>query len=306
MTITIETTQLDPDFNINELTTGTLDGNGVFDVMMTAVKAHLHKEFENNRIRGTDYANAYIQAMNNAMQQASNYALQKAKQALEIQLLEAQLAKLGVDTGLVVKQGALVDAQASHEIAQVAKINHEIEHLFPLQVKLAEHEVRLKDKQVDLAQKDIELKQNQIELGHKELQLKEKQLTIAEKEIGIKEKQLEITEYELTHKLPAEVKNTNAQASLYEQKVITETAQTDPSVNKQGSVIWYNNKVLEQQARTYDNDSKLKVLSVLVDTWKIRYNEDPDNNEVTAINKLTDPTIGQAVDRLLTSTGITQ
>lgn len=89
-------------------------------------------------------------------------------------------------------------------------------------------------------------------------------------------------------------------------KVVTEKAQTDASVIGKGSVIDHNNKVLAQQVSiSYDNDSKLKATSMLVDTWKVRRNDDPDEAPVNDINKLADPNIGTAVVKVLQSVGIT-
>ena len=120
----------------------------------------------------------------------------------------------------------------------------------------------------------------------------------------MKEKQLQLAEHELTVKAPLEAKQIQMQADLYKQKVITEKAQTDGSVINPDSVIAHNNKVLGEQAKSYVADSKLKATGILVDTWKIRRTDDPDEAPVNAQNKLTDPTIGKAVDSLLNQVGI--
>lgn len=327
MPIVIDHANLSSGFNINELTSGTLDGNGVFDILMKSVSEHLGREFANNRMRGTDYANAYVQAMNNALNQACGYALQKTKQPLEIQLMEAQLQKMAVDTGLVIKQGALIDAQASHELAQTSRINYEIAYILPIQlhlakldielkreqVKIAEQEFELKKKQVDLAQKELDLKERQIELAiievgikkqelilrEKEVALKDSQLALMAKEIDLKAQQIALMQYEMQYKLPAEVRNTNAQASLYEQKTITERGQTNAGVIGENSVMALNNNVLKEQALHFTNDSKIKVMSALIDTWKVRFTEDPNNNAVTSTAGITDPNIGRAVTSAL-------
>lgn len=313
MPIVIDHANLSSGFNINELTSGTLDGNGVFDILMKSVSEHLGREFANNRMRGTDYANAYVQAMNNALNQACGYALQKTKQPLEIQLMEAQLQKMAVDTGLVIKQGALIDAQASHELAQTSRINYEIAYILPIQlhlakldielkreqVKIAEQEFELKKKQVDLAQKELDLKERQIELAIKEVALKDRQLALMAKEIDLKVQQIALMQYEMQYKLPAEVRNMNAQASLYEQKTITERGQTNAGVIGENSVMALNNNVLKEQALHFTNDSKIKVMSALIDTWKVRFTEDPNNNAVTSTAGITDPNIGRAVTSAL-------
>lgn len=282
---------ISPDFNIDELTEGKLDGNGVFDKLMKTFELHLEREYNKQRIRGTDYANAYIGLINNALNQVSNYALEKSKLPLELQLLEAQIHKTATDTIVATKQGGLIDAQIHKEMAQTEMLHLEMEYKFP-------KELALIDEQIANMKAEIALKE-------KELALRDKQLDISIKELGIKEQQLRLAEYEVQVKAPAEVRSINAQADLYSQKVVTEKAQTDASVIGKGSVIDHNNKVLAQQAISYDNDSKLKATSMLVDTWKVRRNDDPDEAPVNDINKLADPNIGTAVVKVLQSVGIT-
>lgn len=282
---------ISPDFNIDELTEGKLDGNGVFDKLMKTFELHLEREYNKQRIRGTDYANAYIGLINNALNQVSNYALEKSKLPLELQLLEAQIHKIATDTIVATKQGGLIDAQIHKEMAQTEMLHLEMEYKFP-------KELALIDEQIANMKAEIALKE-------KELALRDKQLAISIIELGIKEQQLALARYEFEVKAPAEVRSINAQADLYNQKVVTEKAQTDASVIGKGSVIDHNNKVLAQQAISYDNDSKLKATSMLVDTWKVRRNDDPDEAPVNDINKLADPNIGTAVVKVLQSVGIT-
>lgn len=282
---------ISPDFNIDELTEGKLNGNGVFDKLMKTFELHLEREYNKQRIRGTDYANAYIGLINNALNQVSNYALEKSKLPLELQLLEAQIHKIATDTIVATKQGGLIDAQIHKEMAQTEMLHLEMEYKFP-------KELALIDAQIANMKAEIALKE-------KELALRDKQLAISIIELGIKEQQLALARYEFEVKAPAEVRSINAQADLYKQKVVTEKAQTDASVIGKGSVIDHNNKVLAQQAISYDNDSKLKATSMLVDTWKVRRNDDPDEAPVNDINKLADPNIGTAVVKVLQSVGIT-
>lgn len=282
---------ISPDFNIDELTEGKLDGNGVFDKLMKTFELHLEREYNKQRIRGTDYANAYIGLINNALNQVSNYALEKSKLPLELQLLEAQIHKTATDTIVATKQGGLIDAQIHKEMAQTEMLHLEMEYKFP-------KELALIDAQIANMKAEIALKE-------KELALRDKQLDISIIELRIKEQQLRLAEYEVQVKAPAEVRSINAQADLYNQKVVTEKAQTDASVIGKGSVIDHNNKVLAQQAISYDNDSKLKATSMLVDTWKVRRNDDPDEAPVNDTNKLADPNIGTAVVKVLQSVGIT-
>lgn len=366
MSVTIPNTA--GDIHIGELTEATLEGTGVFDTLMRSVKAHLQEEYNANRMRGTDYANAYIQLMTQVLDQANRYALAKAKLPLELQLLEAEITKVATDTAVATKQGALLEAQTSKELAQINMINQEVKHKLPAEVAqiqkqtaLAEYELKyikprqlelankdillkqnqidlqtkelaLKDKQIGLAEyeltkikpkelelmaADIGLKKNQIQLGLKEIAIKEKQLPlmdkeldlkakqidIAQAEIGLKQQQIENVRYELQYKLPAEVALANSQSGLYTQKTTTERAQTNGSVIGNGSVIYKQNHLLDEQAKTYLRDAMEKTFSMLTDTWKVRKNADEIVNANTK-NKLMDENIGTMLQALGSEIGV--
>ena len=108
MTVTIPNSEVSTDYNISELTSGELGGNGTFDIIMGALNAHIEHQFKLGRIRGTDFANTYMQAMQMALQQASSYAIAKAKLPLELQQLEAQNHKIATNIAVMTKQGAIV------------------------------------------------------------------------------------------------------------------------------------------------------------------------------------------------------
>lgn len=108
-----------------ELTEGTLNGSGLFDVLMETTRVHLENEYKAGRIKGSDYATVYVSAMNNTMQQAIAFLLGKQQADKQAELLAAQALKVAEDKNLVTqqianlvaeganipKQGALIDAQ---------------------------------------------------------------------------------------------------------------------------------------------------------------------------------------------------
>jgi len=81
---------------IAELTEKSLTGAGAFDVLMAAAVPHLEKEFTAGRIRGPEYSEVYLGLVNQVMQIALSFVLQKRKNDLEAQVLEEtiQNAKL--------------------------------------------------------------------------------------------------------------------------------------------------------------------------------------------------------------------
>lgn len=323
-TITIPNTS--GDIKIGELTETKLDGNGVFDVLMKTISLHLEREFSQGRIRGTDYANVYTQALTDVLNQATNYSLAKAKLPLELQMQEAQILKVATDTAVATKQGALIEAQTTRELMEIELVRKELEikekqllimdkelalkefeltQIKPRELDMLMAELDLKKAQLPLMLKDIELKTKQIELSEKELILKDKQIDVAISEVAIKQKQVELTEYELRNKLPAEVALIKVQGDLYNQKVATEKAQTDGSGIKDGSVIWYQNRLLGEQTKTYKRDAMQKFLKMLADAWAVRNNSDPDGNGANEQNKLLDVNVGEVVKEVANDLEIT-
>lgn len=88
------------------LTETTLSGNGVFDVLMRATKAHLDSEFAKNRIKGAEYATVYLGSLEAVLQTSLNFLLQQQRVNLEAQLMEKQIAQAEAQTALVVQQTA--------------------------------------------------------------------------------------------------------------------------------------------------------------------------------------------------------
>lgn len=224
--IPIPDSNISVEFQIDELTNGSLSGTGVFDVMIKGVKAHLKEEFDAGRIRGTDYANVFSLAVTQVMDQATNYALAKAKLGIELQLLEAQLGKLAADTVLVTKQCTLTEAQSLNQTAQTANVDaqtRQTEYVtsFEIPSRVAANEAQtsmtlaqeLQTAQQTLnvtAQRDqilaqtLDVKEStklksieyDLQLFNKDFKLP-KELEIMTAEIGLKESQLALSNKEL-------------------------------------------------------------------------------------------------------------
>ena len=114
------------------VTDGTVAGNGIFDIWMRTLGAHLKREYAEQRITGDEYAKAYIALMNNLLNAAVGFLTQDAQLAMaqeklkyELQLLDAQvkladkeLALKDKDLALKEKQVALAEAQLKAAEAQ--------------------------------------------------------------------------------------------------------------------------------------------------------------------------------------------
>lgn len=99
------------DIVLNDLTVGTLTGDGVFDKLMKATKAHLEAEFAKGRIKGPEYSTVYLGALSNVMATAMQFVLQQQKVNLEAKMLEQQTLLLKEQTANAVLEGKVLIAQ---------------------------------------------------------------------------------------------------------------------------------------------------------------------------------------------------
>ena len=79
---------------LSKLTTAVVNGDGVFDVLMRAVKGHLKEEYNNGRIIGKDYTTVYLGAMTQVLQTSIQFMLnqQQANQiSAEIGLIHQKI-----------------------------------------------------------------------------------------------------------------------------------------------------------------------------------------------------------------------
>ena len=106
--------------DISNLTHATIDGNGVFDVLMRTVNAHPQKEWTANRLKGTEYSTVYLGALESTMNTSLQFLLAKDKLNAELAILEQQLVNLKVEEINATKQGLLLDKQLDDLVAATA------------------------------------------------------------------------------------------------------------------------------------------------------------------------------------------
>lgn len=114
---------------LNDLTEAKVDGSGVFDTLMRAMVGHLELEFKQNRLRGADYAQVYLNALTPVLQNSVVFLLQKDEAANKALLVQAQIE-------LTQAQKDLVLAELEREIlnrdliaAQVERTKQETKNL---------------------------------------------------------------------------------------------------------------------------------------------------------------------------------
>lgn len=262
VTKVIKTASPSEALDITDLTTVALDGLGVFDRMLTLHRLALTREFTGGRIVGKEYSDAFTQTYIANLELSIRLVMEKEKQAYELDLLEGQLAKMEADTLIAGKQLEL--------------LSKELE----LKTQMLPLEIALTTAQIAKMEADATLAEKQLLLADRELTLKDKELLLKDKELDLMAKQIILTE----------------------QKVVTEKAQTDPSVIEEGSVISMNNKVLEAQVDGFKRDAEQKAANTLLQTWIVRLNNDAAlTNDA---NMLKDKYVGRAVEKMMEGVGM--
>ncbi|MCD1628468.1 hypothetical protein [Marinobacter shengliensis] len=117
---------------LEQLTTSTVDGSGVFDKLMQAVEAHIDQEFKKNRIKGPEYATVYLGALQSTLDQSIQFLLNKDEatiKAKQLELMDAQIAEINARTGLLQqqatnagKEGLVLDKQVDKLAAEILLI----------------------------------------------------------------------------------------------------------------------------------------------------------------------------------------
>lgn len=194
--------------------------------------------------------------------------------------------RLPVEIANLTKQGenieadlALTQARTNEVTQNLAKIPVEINYLQAQVANMAKQNL-IAEKNLELKQGELDIQAQQIQLGLTEIDLRKQQLEVAKEQVAIN----------------------RAQAELYEAKVITENAQTQGNIAQEGSVIDYNNKVLQGQIDGYKNDALQKATKIYLDAWMIGAQNEV--REANTINKLDDPSFGKVITSMLTSIDI--
>lgn len=248
-----------------DLTTATLAGNGVFDTLMRANKAHLEEQFDKGRIKGSEYATVYLGSLEHVLNNAVQFLLSKDKTALDAQLIEKQIALadkalLKADVELQIAQAELAKVQAENTLLASQKLKIEAETALISQQKLN---------------------------------------AITENTVLVAQECKLRAEYDVL--METKLK-TSQETQLLTWKVTTEKAQTSALGVDADSVIGKQKLLYTRQADGFTRDAEQKVAKIMVDSWNVRRTTD-EATVADAVNSLSDTAVGRAVTKLLSGVG---
>lgn len=148
-------------------------GTGVFDQLMMAVNGNIQAQFDAGRIKGSDYANVYMNSMQAAMGEAMKFVLNK-------KLVEKQVDQAEQQVEIAKKQIELQDVQIAINEVQLAENSEK----WGIQKNVLENQLTMSN--VDVANKaahaakDLTIKDKQIESATADIAFNTSKKTIME------------------------------------------------------------------------------------------------------------------------------
>lgn len=296
--------------------TFTVSGEGLFDRLMETATKHLQVQFDANRIRQEDYAQAYIDIYKATLQaalqawdttlkdkenearlalfecqaklacaQAENEAIksdiltQQIQQAIaETARTEAQTAQIEAETDKARKQIEQIEAQTGQIEAQTAQYEYQTTYLLPKQVEELTAKIAHTGAQTNQIAKEIEKSTAQIS----QIEAQTAQYTYQTEHLLPKQ----------VEELTAKIANTQAQTAtedkkpaLVEEQTKQIIEQTKESQAKQG--------LTKRQAMAYNDEFRQKMFKIMMDSWSVGFSAGSDSKEITVPGVITTPAINE-------------
>lgn len=305
--ISITGTDLDSS-NIALLTEGSIEGSGVFDTLMRAVKVHLQEEYDNNRISGKEYSTVYVGALSAVLQQSVSYILankQAEKLDAEIgftrQQIVTELAKtsdaipalLAFNSGTAINglMGQEADINAQKILGAIAEVDKIQDERILLGQKIIT-ELALTDDSLT-GRTGYGLNSSSSVTGTVAL---EKLKVTAETTLLAKKALTEVNTDLLVQEQKAK---TTSEISLLDQKTVTETAQTvDGTVT---GVVGKQKDLFTAQTAGFTRDAEQKLLKIMVDPLITQL---ASGSVVTVPTYLNDANINAALAKAMTGISV--
>lgn len=267
--------------NFDVITDGCVDGEGIFDQMMRSIKAHLLEEYTSQRIRGAEYTQVYLGAMQAAMQQSLQWELSAQNSANQAEQIEAQTSQINKQTELTEEQIALTSAQ-TELVKEQENTQIEQTQLVDQQGTNAGLEADNIPKQGSNIDANTALTESQDENTRSQTLLVQEQTTNATKTGLVLDEQKD---------------KTHNEADTIGQKYKTEQAQINDSVdgNAVAGIIGKQKSLYSAQTDGYARDAEQKATKITMDAWSVLRT----TNDETSLPCVLDTTGGNGINKAL-------
>jgi hypothetical protein len=283
-----------------QLTEATLNGNGLFDLLMRAVGTHLDDQYSKARIKGPEYAEVYLGAMTAILQNSTGFLLERDLKDLERQILEVKLQQALLEKDKLAAEILLVNAQVDLAEAEVTKVNADILRINAQTELTAQQKANLVLEAANIPKIGAKLDAETQLIGQQKTNLIAEALNIPKQGLVLDGQKCKLdAEFDL---LVEQKVKTASETGLLNQKKVTEQAQTNGTGIDANSVIGRQISLYQAQADGFKRDAEQKGTKILVDSWNARRATD-EATVADGTNKLADAYIGQAVTKLLAGMG---
>jgi len=276
------------DIEIENVTTGIVDGDGVFDKLMTAVEAQLHHQYTNNRITGSDYATVYLGAMQAAMGQAITFVLGEQQADKQAELTAAQTLEVLAGTirnDDIAEQEILLKAQ---QILQSVAQTSLIEEQEQSENKQNEPDGMI-DKQILDLISQTETRDNE---SIEKVNVLQEQVLKSEAEKNL------INQKTLTEE--AQIKDIVDGNPVFTPKTLDGAGFEDTPASGEG-MVGKQQVLLAKQTDGFDRDAEQKASKILMDSYTIRRSTD---SAAPPPSKAEDPDINKFLEQLALGTQV--
>lgn len=256
---------------VEQLTTRTPGGTGVFDALMDTYRLHLREEMEKGRITGAEYTKAYIALAESAMNQAAAFLLGKDQA-----FWQAQTAQIGALTARIQFESAKVQLAT----VQLEALNQEANYALT-KMKLASEDIDYCINKFNLektlpAQLELtEVQKAGALLSNQAAQYNLSTIMPLQQQMLIKQVDGQgisnnTATFNLSDVAPQQLKNLQAQQKLYLEQMEAQRGQTHDMRSDNfpvSGVMGKQKELYSQQVTSYQRDAEVKAAKIFSDAW---------------------------------------
>jgi len=313
---------VDMDLSNDHITSGCANGDGLFDLLMTAVDSSIDLQFKSSRLDAKQFGEFYASVIGASLQTATSFLVQKEQLKLDAEKINLEREKydLFLDRHKYEKQLTKLSAEKAVLEMEVLKKR------LPLELALLTQQTKGAEKGVEKSARDIELTEAQIvntynNIGETNATNKFERERIQtttnkmKKEIdettlnGVLNRNLTEAKVEQTRvgirtaKFDAILKKYQA----YSTKVATEEAKKTGASNRRvmNADVQSKNKqasLYDQQRKTYIYGQRNDMLKVMKDMWTIQI--DTLGAEGMAVEAIKGPELSSKLERAALDVGL--
>ncbi len=221
----------------SDLTSGSVGGTGVFDILMSSFAAHLKAEFNASRITGAEYTKAYVALTGSAMSQAVQFLLQRDQAFWASQNAQILAIKAKTELETVKVQLALMQYQAATAKAEYARTK----------MQMASESMAY-----CIAKYNLE-------------NILPNQKVVLDKQIIGLDFQNDIAEFNLEQTMPAQLELINEQIETQRSQTLDTRTDTTPVTGTVGK----QKELFAQQIISYKRDAENKAAKIFTDAWTV-------------------------------------